>query len=205
MSTKLVVLGIALLSGCAAPTSYPADSLNMSADTWRLADHAPAIKSASCGAIAGLPEADISISAKPVELGGKLEGLNYAGGWHLTSDTKSFGGLSGLSVLPGGDLLTVSDRGAFFRIKIDDGAPVGTGTFALMRGDDDEVLEGKVASDAEGLDFRDGLAIVSFERDHRILAFDIDGCGSASRGIEIAKLPGEHSGKPLARIVARKH
>ncbi len=197
MSIRIGVLGLVFLTACAAPANVPDITPEVGADVWRFEDHAPAIKQASCGAVGGLPEAEIALNAAPVELGGELSGLTYVGGWHLTSDTPNFGGLSGLEVLPDGDLLSVSDQGAFFRIGLSDGAPDGTGTFALMRSADGKLLDGKLQTDAEGLAYRVGVALVSFERNHRILGFAIEDCGGAARGVEIAKLPGEQAGKTL--------
>ena len=197
MSTRFGFCGLLLIGACAAPASLPDVSPEIAADVWRFEDHAAAIKQASCGGVGGLPEADMALSAELVELGGSLDGLSYAGGWHLTSDAPKFGGLSGLDILPSGDLLTVSDQGAFFRIGITNGQPNGSGGYAFMRGADGDVLSGKSAGDAEGLVYEDDIALVSFERDHRILGFAYADCGGAARGVEIAKLPGEQAGKTL--------
>ena len=197
MNIRISALGLLIVSACAAPATLPEVSPEIAADTWKFQNHAAEIKQASCGAIGGLPEADISITAAPVELGGALAGLTYAGGWQLASDAPGFGGLSGLEVLPDGDLLTVSDQGAFFRIGLSDGQPDGTGKFALMRGPNGDVLDGKTDADAEGLAIQDGIALVSFERNHRILGFALEDCGGAARGVEIAKLPSEQAGKTL--------
>ena len=197
MTIRFGVLAAVLVGACAAPATLPEVSPEVAADVWRFEDHAPAIKQASCGTIGRQAGTEISIAASPVELGGSLEGLTYVGGWHLTSNIPKFGGLSGVDVLPDGDLLTVSDQGVFFRIGLSDGAPDGTGTYSIMRGADGNVLNGKTSSDAEGLVLEDGLALVSFERDHRILGYAYEHCGSAARGVEIAKLPGEQAGKSI--------
>jgi hypothetical protein len=119
-------------------------------------------------------------------------------GWHLTSSDSNFGGLSGLDILPGGGLLSVSDAGAFVWIDMQDAAPKGGGKIAYMRGLDGNLLPGKRAADAEGLAIRDGLALVSFEQDHRVLAFDLEGCGANAKGALVAQLPAEIVGRHIA-------
>ena len=183
------------LSACAAPATLPEVAPEIAADAWRFSDHAAEIKRASCNPFARLPEADITIAATPIGLGGTLEGLTYVGGWHLTSEVPTFGGLSGVDVMPDGDLLTVSDQGVFFRIGMTDGVPDGSGTLSLMRGADGKILDGKTATDAEGLVYEQGLALVSFEREHRILGFAFELCAGGARGVDIASLPGEQAGK----------
>ncbi len=127
------------------------------------------------------------ITVSPQADGAEIRGLRLAGAWHLTSDEENFGGLSGLAIQPSGHLLTVSDGGAFISIGMEAGAPDGSGTLAYMRSSTDALLSGKSAGDAEGLELTEnGLALVSFERDHRVLAFDLEGCGSAARGINVA-------------------
>ena len=139
----------------------------------------------------------ITIQAKPIALGGPdavaaaLPGLTYVGGWVLTSDEKAFGGLSAVDVLPDGNLLTVSDSGAFVWIGLKDEAdfePETQGSIAYMRGADGKYLTGTRGDDSEGLALKDGLALVSFEREHRVLAFDLEGCGAAARGVLVHDL-----------------
>ena len=43
----------------------------------------------------------------------------------------------------------------------------------------------RTAKSAEGLAVNDGMALVSFEGNHRILAFDVGKCGAAARGAPI--------------------
>ena len=190
---------ICLLSACAAPPAETPDvSPEIGAQTWKFENHAGDLTSISCPRPADrITPQTIEIKAAPVTLGGKLDGFTYVGGWHLTSDEPNFGGLSGLDLMPNGNLLTVSDTGQFFEIGLQDGAPSGAGAMAQMRTTEGKVLEGKVPADAEGLAYEQGLALVSFERDHRILAFAYEACGAGARGIEIAKLPGEQAGKML--------
>ena len=112
--------------------------------------------------------------------------VTYAGGWHLTSDEPNFGGLSGLDILETGDLLAVSDAGAFVQIGMAEGRPSEGGAISYMRGEDGKLLDGKRSSDAEGLHVGFGLAAVSFERDHRIAVFNLDDCGAAARGVQVS-------------------
>jgi len=41
---------------------------------------------------------------------------------------------------------------------------------------------------------REGLALISFEREHRILAFDLEGCGANARGARLADVAERPSG-----------
>ena len=116
-------------------------------------------------------------------------GVTFAGGWHLTSPHAGFGGLSGLEQLSEGTLLAVSDEGAFVWIDIMDDQPSGSGKMAYMRNADGNYLRGKNDADSEGLALKDGLVLVSFERRHRIEAFDLAGCGAAARAVPVTSLP----------------
>src|SRR5690606_8642149 len=121
--------------------------------------------------------------------------LTFVAGFHLTSPDSRFGGLSGLDVLDDGNLLAVSDRGDFVWIDLgEDGVTPEASRIASMRDAGGEPLRGKADGDAEGLAVNRGLALVSFERNHRILAFDLEGCGAAARGAPI--VTGRH-GRPL--------
>lgn len=117
------------------------------------------------------------------------DSVRIAGTWALTSSENVFGGLSGLSILNDGDLLAVSDTGRFVHIGMTDGMPNGSAGIAPMRFANPLIRPGKLTADAEGLDVRDGLALVSFERNFRILAFALDRCGAQARGVLIAKPP----------------
>lgn len=166
-------------------------------EAWIFNEKAAQLRTKSCPpGVVYAPAMDISITAQAAEIGPQSaldaalpEGARFLGGWQLTSDNQNFGGLSGLDILPSGDLLSVSDMGAFVWIKLHDGVPEGGGRFAYMKGQDGQSLQGKRAADAEGVAIRDGLALVSYEQDHRILAFDLKGCGAAARGVLVASLP----------------
>jgi len=149
------------------------------------------LRSASC------PAASSYIAPQPIEIsvaditpddlaGAELSGGTLTGAWHLTSTEPNFGGLSGLKVQSDGALLAITDSGAFVKLDMLEGAPSGFGTIAYMRDDTGQILNGKTCADSEGLELVDGLALVSFERDHRVLAYDIENCGSAAKGAVIA-------------------
>ena len=205
------LLAASMLSACTAPdpaTSTPAEPPAVSPATttepasatetplWSFEAAAPVLRERSCPDGEPYTRAQsVDITATPVELGPAnrvgeaLSGATFVGCWALSSDETSFGGLSGLAAYPSGTLLAVSDAGTFIWINMDadaDFAPEGTGSIAYMRGEDGTLLDGKSAADAEGLAMRDGLALVSFERDHRVLAFDLEGCGGAARGTLVA-------------------
>lgn len=173
--------------------------------TWTLDTATAGLAEASCPAgTSYAPPVQLVLSATPIELGptdktaGRLpEGASFAGGWELTADNASFGGLSGLALDDDGNLLAVVDGGAFVWIGLEDGGPDGTGQLAYMLGADGNLLQGKSSGDAEGLAVRNGLAIVSFERTHRISAFDLDACGAAAREASISLLPDTYAGRTV--------
>ena len=169
---------------------------------WRLPKAAGALYSASC------PSDQTYIAPEEIELGSlnvpsnenskfaelsgvELDGVSFVAGYHLTSDDPRFGGLSGLAAPKWGELVAVTDQGEFVWIGLDEttaSAPL-TAAMATMRGASGEPLgSGKKDQDAEGLAIRDGLAIVSFERRHRVEAFDLNSCGAAARAAPIMSL-----------------
>ncbi len=115
--------------------------------------------------------------------------LTFVGGFHLASGDRRLGGLSGLDVDSDGSLLAVSDLGDFVWIGLGaDGVTPESARIAGLRNAEGGVLRGKSEADAEGLALLDGLALVSFEGTHRVLAFDIGRCGAAARGVPVAGL-----------------
>ncbi|HEX5008148.1 MAG TPA: esterase-like activity of phytase family protein [Hyphomonadaceae bacterium] len=130
----------------------------------------------------------------------KLDRLTYVAGFHLSSPSDRFGGLSGLDVLDDGNLLAVSDQGDFIWIDLaTDGVTPIAARIAAMRDSNGDFLRDKTEGDAEGLAVNDGLALVSYERDFRVLAFDLAACGAAARGTPITL--GGHSA-PLSETFA---
>lgn len=156
-------------------------------------DYLSPLRAASCpsGTERTAPE-DVALSVSHVPLQGinpsrrAIGGLTFVDGFHLTSPDKRFGGLSGLDVLDDGNLLAVSDQGDFVWIDLSgDGVTPVAARIAGLRDAAGDGLRGKAEGDAEGLALNDGLALVSFERDHRVLAYDIGACGAAARGAPI--------------------
>ncbi len=165
------------------------------------------LRKASCpaGVKKTAPEA-IGIKSEPVPLQGLNPGrkalgeLTYVAGFHLTSGDKRFGGLSGVEILDDGNLLTVSDQGDFVWIDLGkDGFTPNGARIATMHDARGSDLRGKADGDAEGVAVTDGVALVSFERNHRVLAFDLAACGAAARGAPIVS--GGH-GQRLADVFA---
>ncbi len=109
--------------------------------------------------------------------------LTLVGGFHLTSTDQRFGGLSGIEVLDDGNLLAISDQGDFVWINLakDSVTPVSA-KIASMRDASGNVLRGKADGDSEGVAVNGGMALVSFERNYRVLAYDLATCGAAARG-----------------------
>ncbi len=134
----------------------------------------------------------ISFATRPVPLQGINPGrktvgaLTFVGGFHLTSSDTGFGGWSGLDMLDDGRLLAVSDDGRFLWIDLaaDGVTPTGA-SLSEMRDGAGKPFPTKVAGDAEGLAIYNGLAIVSFEGDPRVMAYDVTGCGAAARAAPV--------------------
>ncbi|MGE0500815.1 MAG: esterase-like activity of phytase family protein [Rhizobiaceae bacterium] len=113
--------------------------------------------------------------------------LEFVGGLEMTAGNADFGALSSFRFLtPGGDFIGVADTGFWFFGKIErdaEGRPSGISNFRMMPMVDErgEANDRKWEVDAEGLDVKDGVATVGFERDHRIAQFriDPDGMGPA--------------------------
>lgn len=184
-----------LLSACATP-QFDAAPQTATAP-WLLDDHRASIAEASCQEPASEFESEqFFYAADPVSpedqsaFDDRLTGLSLVGIWSLTSGRDEFGGLSGLVVSESGDLMAVSDQGQFIILPTDreTGAPAESGRIAAMRGEDGVPLAGKTQGDAEGLAMRDGVAFVSFERDHRVSAFDLQGCRGAAREVILSRL-----------------
>ncbi len=165
-------------------------------DTW---------KSASCPKdAANLAPASLVITAKSLPARAIADikaalppAANLHAAYVLTANNANFGGLSGLE-FTSGQLLSVSDAGAFVWIDLKDGAPSGTGALAYMRDANGNMLSGKADGDAEGLVYTEGVALVSFERRHRIEAFDLAGCGDSARAVSVATLSMQVDGVSLS-------
>tara|TARA_R110002049_G_scaffold3320_2_gene25595 strand:+ start:400 stop:1554 length:1155 start_codon:yes stop_codon:yes gene_type:complete len=194
------------LVACAAPdpAEVPVKQPTSASALWSFDTAVRSIRDESC------PGGPLKTDPMPIRIGAASIDLKdagaspvlpatvtFVGGWHLTSGNANFGGLSGMEILPDGDLLTISDVGAFVWIGLSNGGPDGTGKLAYMHGQDGAHLSGKSEGDAEGLAFRDGVALVSFERNHRIEAFDLANCGANVRAVPVARLPFDLDGKSI--------
>jgi len=196
--TFLVSLFIACACSASPPVSPPSSPV-IAPEATSFAAQLPALNAASCLD----PDAFVtpqSITFRATELpapnleGAQLSGLAYAGGWHLTSDDPNVGGLSGLSLHPKDHLLAISDSGAFVWISMADSTPSGYAAISYMRDENGSPLSGKNAADSEGLELIAGTALVSFERDNRVLAFDLANCGAAAKGVLVADIPSRPEG-----------
>lgn len=162
-------------------------------ETGKLADYLGALKKASCEGVArvepeAIPLAHAGVPLQPLQRRTEIGSLTYVGGFALTSTDKRFGGLSGIDVLDDGNLLAVSDEGALVWIDLEvNGVTPKAARYAPLLGGEGRPLTGKSEGDSEGLAYQDGLALVSFERDHRVLAFNIKECGAAARGVPVSE------------------
>ncbi|WP_298917017.1 esterase-like activity of phytase family protein [uncultured Algimonas sp.] len=191
-----------ILSHCAAMTVATATpAFAQTAEPWAFKDAAAKLRAASCPdrdpAMTAFMALDATVEAvrlgAPDAVAAQLPGrVRFAGGWVFDAPGPEFGGLSGLAAGPEGDLLAVGDTGRFVRIGMEDGAPDGRLSTAPMRFETPLVKPGKLTADAEGLDYRGGLAFVSFERNFRVLAFDLGRCGANATGVTVANPPGRY-------------
>ena len=135
------------------------------------------------------PVQEFKIDSKQTHFGP----LEFIGGLEFSGASKHFGALSGFRFLtPGGEFIAVSDIGfwSFGRIVRDDALrPTGFADYTLQRFTDADGLpiKNKKYADAEGLVVRDGVATVSFEREHRIVQYDIvaNEMGAAGKSLDI--------------------
>lgn len=159
-------------------------------EPWQLEGSVTGLRAASCQAGTDTaPATPVLLDVEAVSVStddASMPEATLLAAWHLRSEHRDFGGLSGLAVSGENELLAVSDQGAFFWLALDDAKPVAA-RYATMRGADGEALPDKRRRDAEGLALHDGLALVSFEREHRVMAFDLAGCGAGARGVTTAQ------------------
>jgi hypothetical protein len=198
-----MLVALAACQSPPAPSPAPVPETETSAPValmqtlaWQLDTAGPRLRKASCPDGAPfVPGTEAALSATPVTLnlpeGSKAlaDGVSFVAGWHLTSPDARFGGLSGMEFTRAGNLVAVSDDGAWAWIGIDPETPdhkPDSLRLGTMYGEDGNPLDDKTARDAESIAMGDdGLALVGFERDHRILAFDLEGCGAGARGIAV--------------------
>lgn len=105
----------------------------------------------------------------------------------LDSADSRLGGLSGLDLIDHNTLALVSDFGNLVWLNIDPqtSEPADRAMIAGLRDANGELLDSKRTSDSEGVSWNGDGLLISFEREHRVLAYDILSCGSAARGIEV--------------------
>ncbi|MDW3097688.1 MAG: esterase-like activity of phytase family protein [Alphaproteobacteria bacterium] len=121
--------------------------------------------------------------------------LSYRGGLVVRSDDKRFGGISGLIVsADGSGLMAVTDTGywltASLTHKENTLSGIGSLTLAPMLNPDGQSIAGnKRQGDAEAMTLlADGRIAVSFERNHRVWAYDVttDGFEATAQPINIS-------------------
>lgn len=200
---RAALLGlVALLAGVSATAQPPSDPIgdliegNSIPPKLKVAkpktfdDYLSSLRSRSCPKTEEFvaPER-IALQAKKIALQAinpartSIGSLNFVSGFHLTSEEKRFGGLSGIDVLDDGNLLAISDKGDFVWIDVnEDGVTPVAARIAAMRDSKGKPFSTKSAGDAEGLAVQGDVALVSFETDPRVLAYDIGACGAAARG-----------------------
>lgn len=157
-------------------------------------DYLDPLRKASCPKGVARTEgesADLTVASVPLQgvnpSRKTLGDLTFVAGFHLASPDKRFGGLSGLDLLDDGNLLAISDQGDFVWLDLaEDGVTPLRARIGGMHDAAGAPLHGKSDADSEGLAYMDGLALVSFEGNHRVLAFDLAGCGAAARGAPLA-------------------
>lgn len=191
MRRRLTASAIALLTCLAGIAAAQPTALNRDSELER--EYLHPLRAQSCpNGVASTQGDVVSLSATPVPMQGinplnkTVGALTFVAGFSLKSPDKRFGGLSGIDLLEDGNLLTVSDQGDFVWLDLgEDGITPKAARIASLRGADGGVLSGKLNADAEGLAYQDGLALVSFERNHRVLAYDLAACGASARGAPI--------------------
>ncbi|MFN3232293.1 MAG: esterase-like activity of phytase family protein [Alphaproteobacteria bacterium] len=127
---------------------------------------------------------DITIEVTPIPLNERDPGqstigsLTYLGGLELNANEWRFGGISGLAVSPdGGQLLALTDRASWLAFKpvLKGGRLTGLADSQVrfVRNKDGGKWD-KEEQDSEAVAVSpEGYALVSFERNHRIMRFDL--------------------------------
>jgi hypothetical protein len=163
-----------------------------------------ALAACAAPAAAGAPVETVEVSARPIaqfRVGSaeKTFGpFEFVGGLEMTSPAGDFGALSSFRFLePGAGFIGVADTGFWFfgTIARDaDGRPSGVADFRMQQMVDRSgaAVDRKWEVDAEGLDVKDGIATVGFERNHRIAQFRIDPAGMGAAFNEVPFLVPPH-------------
>lgn len=127
--------------------------------------------------------------------------LQWRGGIAIASDSRRFGGLSGMLVENGGGTLhAISDVGQWLTAELRyDAKGFLTGMDRAVMDNlldpNGEIMTSSKANDAESLTrLKDGRLLVGFERDHRVLVYpagsERDGKGLAGRPLRFPTPPG---------------
>ncbi len=111
--------------------------------------------------------------------------------YEISSEDVRIGGLSGLDFLDSDTLLSVTDKGDLVWIDIEPetGKPTESVYLTFLKSGEGKPLDGKLLGDSEGVAWNGEYAFVSFERDHRIWGYDIEGCGANARGVDVVHFP----------------
>lgn len=131
------------------------------------------------------PALVITLTSSPVQLcrgsssacNASLGILTFTAGVHLTSDDEALGGLSGLAFEPTTDsLVSVSDLGWWFLFSSRPAATAQAMKGSLHTPDGRPLAvqlgSNRSSADAEGITFSGSNMLVSFEREHRIWAYE---------------------------------
>jgi len=155
-------------------------------------------------AAAGAPVEAMEVSARPISqfrIGSderRFGPFEFVGGLEMTSPAGDFGALSSFRFTePGAGFIGVADTGFWFfgTVARDaDGRPSAMADFRMQQMVDKSgaAVDRKWEVDAEGLDVRDGIASVGFERNHRIAQYRIDPAGMGPAFKEVPFLVPAH-------------
>lgn len=125
----------------------------------------------------------ISVSSSPItrfksaNIGERVDGLVFRGGFTLSSNHDAFGGLSGLSFLDASRFVMVTDQGNFVSGALTDEG-IENVALEVIRNSSGNPLPTKFSKDSEAVDvvFRDGAPVavrVGFEHLARLADFDL--------------------------------
>lgn len=135
---------------------------------------------------AGAPRESLDIKTRPItefrigRTDTRFGPLEFVGGLEMVSPNPDFGALSAFRFTsPGSDFVGVADTGFWFFGRVEHDAnqrPSGIADFRMeqMVDESGKLINEKWTTDAEGLDVKDGIATVGFEREHRIAQFKIE-------------------------------
>ncbi len=140
-------------------------------------------------AAAGAPVEAVQVAARPIaqfRIGSEEKNFGpfeFVGGLEMTSSANDFGALSSFRFIePGAAFIGVADTGFWFFGSVQrdaEGRPSGLSDFRMQQMVDKSgaPVDRKWEVDAEGLDVKDGIATVGFERNHRMAQYRIDPAG----------------------------